>query len=365
MYFQGNRFGEMGRKNYKQMIIQKPLAPIPVSIIGGFLGSGKTTLLNDILTGDHGVRAGVLVNDFGAINIDSKLVVGVDDNETISLENGCICCDIRDDLVAACLMMLQRPEPPEVLLIETSGVSDPFQVANSFVNPDFNGAFLLNTILTVVDAEQLPNLKGEMASLAIKQIEVADFLVLNKIDLVSNEGLKTVKGIVRKIAPNSRILETTYGNIPLELVFSNLNHKSEPLKLKSEHSHEHHTDRHAFSTWHWTSDQKISLPSLKLVLDNLPGTIFRAKGIVYLEEMPTYKVVMQMVGGRYEIGETDKWKFDKPKTEIVLIGTRSGFDTELLQEKFDACIGTGDDSHSPVLRLVKKIAPHLLEEQTI
>ena len=318
-------------------------------------------MLNDILTGDHGIRAGVLVNDFGAINIDSQLVVGVDDNETISLKNGCVCCDIRDDLVAACLLMLQRPEPPEMLIIETSGVSDPFQVANSFVNPDFKGAFLLNAILTVIDAEQLPNLKGEMALLAKKQIEVADFLVLNKVDLVTNENLTAVKEVVRKIAPKSRILETAYGKIPLELVFSDNNINPGGFRLLSNAQSSSHAHQ-IFSTWHWTSDQKLSLPKLRSVLDNLPGSIFRAKGIMYLEEMPTYKVVMQMVGGRYEIGETDKWDTIKPKTEIVLIGTRSGFDTELLQEKFDACIGTGDDFHSPVLRLVKKIAPHLLDE---
>lgn len=344
------------------MKIKKPKNPIPVSIIGGFLGAGKTTLLNDVLTSDHGIKVGVLVNDFGAINIDSKLVVGVERDDTINLANGCICCNIREDLIGACLLMLNRPEPPEALLIETSGVSDPYQVANTFINPDYHGAFLLNTILTIVDAEQLPKLKGEMAKLATTQIEIADFLVFNKIDLVQGEDLECARNMVRKISPKARIIETTYGIIPMELVFSDMTNDTREFPVSKEHKPAH-SHNHNFSTWHWTSDQKLSLPKLKQAMDNLPDTIFRAKGIVYIEEMPVYKVILQMVGGRYDFGETDLWAHEKPVSEIVLIGPKGSIDNELLQSEFDACIGRGDLSQSPILRLVHKFAPQLLDEK--
>jgi len=138
---------------------------IPVTLIAGFLGAGKTTLLNHILSGDHGVRAAVLVNDFGSINIDAKLIVGVE-GDTVNLANGCVCCTIRDDLVGACLELLQRPERPEHLFVELSGVSDPVPVLNTFLETQLVHTFSFSSILSVVDAEQLPRLEGEMSRLA-------------------------------------------------------------------------------------------------------------------------------------------------------------------------------------------------------
>ena len=196
----------------------KERATIPVTLIGGFLGAGKTTLLNHVLSEDHGVRAAVLVNDFGAINIDAKLVVGVE-GETVNLANGCVCCTIRDDLVGACLGLLRRPEPPEHVLIELSGVSDPVPVLNTFLETDLGTVFSLSSALAVVDAEQLPGLPGEMADLARVQIQAADIVVLNKVDLVSAGELADVKQKVHDLRPGSRILEVSHGQVPMELIF--------------------------------------------------------------------------------------------------------------------------------------------------
>jgi G3E family GTPase len=337
---------------------RKP-ASIPVTLIGGFLGAGKTTLLNHVLSGNHGVRAAVLVNDFGAINIDAKLVVGVE-GETVSLANGCVCCTIRDDMVSACLGLLQRPEPPEHLIIEMSGVADPMPVLNTFLETDLGTIFTLSSYLAVVDAEQLPALQGEMAQLARGQILAADIVVLNKVDLVSAGDLAGVRQQVHTLVPGSRIIEVSQGQVPMELIFE-AGARTSGTGLKddapdsSAHSH-----GHPFSSWDWTDDLPLSLPRLRSALETLPDAVYRCKGILYLEELPGYRYVLQMVGKRYHLVETGTWGAEQPRSEIVLIGGRDGIDAETLQHTFDACVGTGDETQSPVLRLARKIAPDLL-----
>jgi G3E family GTPase len=338
------------------MTRSKDSPQIPVTLIAGFLGAGKTTLLNHILSGDHGVRAAVLVNDFGAINIDAKLIVGVE-NDTVELANGCVCCTIRDDLIWACLGLLGRPEPPEHLFVELSGVSDPVPVLNSFLETQLMHVFSFSSLLSVVDAEQLPRLEGEMSRLARGQIGVADVVVLNKTDLVSADELARVKQLVQLVTPGSRIIDAVQGRIPLELVFEG---REAPQRSPVEHHHGGHSHDHGFATWSWRSDHALSLPRLRETLAALPETVYRCKGVVQIEEMPLNRYVLQMVGKRHHFVETGRWDDEAPRSEIVLIGGRDGIDPERLQSAFDACIGTGDESQSPVLRLVKKLAPELL-----
>ena len=174
----------------------------PVTIVGGFLGAGKTSLLNHILTTVTDKRVAVLVNDFGEINIDAKLIVSVE-GDTVSLSNGCICCTIRDDLVVEVIKLLGRDDPPEHIVIETSGVSKPLLVVETFIRPETMAITEVQGLIVVVDAELVGDEQAEYRDLAIDQIQYADVVVVNKTDLVTPARLTAVRKRVEGIAPRS------------------------------------------------------------------------------------------------------------------------------------------------------------------
>ncbi len=320
--------------------------PVPVVLISGFLGAGKTTLLNHVLSESHGIRAALLVNDFGAINIDAKLVVGVE-GETVNLANGCVCCSIRDDLIVACLGLLQRSEPPELLIIEASGVSDPVQVANTFLMPELRPLLMLNSILTVVDAELFSALQDEAAVTARLQIQAADMVVLNKADLVSGEQLVDVTAFICELVSGARILQVTHGQVPLTLLLDVNDHAALDKQSREITAHKldiagssRHQHGEEFATWYWRCEQPLSLPGIRAVFELLPQTVFRAKGIVFLEELPGYKVLLQMVGKRSALTDVGRWGSEDPYSEIIVIGSLGSLNADALQRAFDGCIGS-------------------------
>lgn len=334
--------------------------PVPLTIIGGFLGAGKTTLLNYVLHAEHGRKVAVLVNDFGEINIDSELIVGIENevDNTISLSNGCICCSLRGDMLLSIIELLERPEPPEYIVIEASGVSDPAAIALSFLMPDVRRLVRVENIITVADAEQVTCLtKGENAELGIAQISIADVLVLNKADLVGDKRLHEVREWLRRIMPGARIVDAEFGRVPIELVFGLGSYDPDRLLAREpmdvhvhagEPGHVHEEGgghEKVFATWSFETDRMLSYELVRKAVKTLPPTIFRAKGILHLDTFPDMRGVLNVVGRRCALSWGRPWGAQKPHSRFVLIGTPEGVDAEMLEAHFEGCLGgTGRES---------------------
>jgi G3E family GTPase len=326
---------------------------IPVTVITGFLGAGKTTLLNRILTENHGRRIAVIENEFGEIGIDHQLVIQSDE-EIFELNNGCICCRVRGDLIRILGKLSQRKSKFDQVLIETTGLADPGPVAQTFFTDDeVKESFALDGIVTVVDAKHVALHLDDMREVR-EQIGFADVILLNKTDLVASAELEKTEARIRKMNPLAKIHRTEKSDIPIGKVLQiggfDLQRalELEPDFLETgehddeheDHSHEH--DHHhaeeivsvGIRTGGELDEQKVS-QWLGTLLRTKGQDIFRMKGVLAVKGRDQ-RVVFQGVHMLMDGGPGKPWGPEPRQNALIFIGRN--LDRRELNEGFRACL---------------------------
>lgn len=330
--------------------------PIPVTLLTGFLGAGKTTLLNRILNEPHGLRVGVLVNDFGAINIDAALVEGIEEN-TINLTNGCVCCEIRDDLVSSLEQLLSRASEIDYVILEASGVADPEGIVMTFVNPKYEEFLRLDSITCIVDSEALftHGDNERLNLLKLRQIGFADMVILNKVDLVNEDQVAVARDWIDQQLKRVRIIEATRCDVPLEILLAVGRFDPSYSLFRNDIQHQdHRRNAHSrmFARWSFESSLPLDLERLReMVRRELPASVYRCKGIVHTADDPARRLSLQIVGRRTEILELDEWGSRSPSSVIVAIGSSSDLEIDRLTSLFESCI------HEPETSLQQYSSP--------
>lgn len=316
------------------------MSRIPVTILTGFLGAGKTTLLNRILTEQHGLKIAVIENEFGEVGIDHELVINADE-ELFEMNNGCICCTVRGDLIRILGNLMKRKDKFDHILIETTGLADPGPVVQTFfVDEQIKEKLYVNGVVTLVDAKHILQHIDENDE-AAEQIAFADVLLLNKCDLVSESDLVGLENRIRDVNALAVIHRTTRADIDIAKVMDvggfNLDRAMEvnPHFLESGHHHHHsHISSVGIEAPGDCDGKKLNDWLSKLVQEQ-GADIFRMKGVFAVKNQ-TDRVIFQGVHMLIDAANGGPWGERPRKNSLVFIGRH--LDREALNAGFRSCL---------------------------
>ncbi|HEX2892055.1 CobW family GTP-binding protein [Vineibacter terrae] len=290
------------------------MARLPFTVIGGFLGAGKTTLLNRLLRGSGGRRFAVLVNDFGAVDIDSRLVTA-HGGDTISLANGCICCSIGDSLVLALVRVLEKADRIDHVVVEASGVADPARIAElALIEPMLER----DGVLVLADAASVQARAADrhVGDTVQRQLDGADLLILNKADLVDAAQLTQTAAWLQARHAGARVVPAVHAAVAIEALFGLASNGAPAVPIAAAAAAPPPVRR-----WSLSTRGLLDRAALLAALAALPASVLRAKGILRLAEAPLQRSVLHMVGRRIDLRSDAPWGIAALQSDLVLLGT--------------------------------------------